>query len=425
MLSDVTVVEPGVGAQVHRDIAVDKGIVVDVRPTTTSSDHLAHFAGMYVLPGITDLHVHFPPAWALGQRELFSLLFLMHGVTSVRDLGSVGLAPDIAGPRPVTEDYPAPRVFSCGVVVDGPGGTWPGARVVRTPREARSAVDEIASQGARCIKVYSSLGLEPLREVHRRAHELGIRVVGHLPRSVPWNSILIDEVQHICDPRCLGLDAKATNALVAAAIDGPIDHLPTFVVYDRQVGSPEIPQEALLLPRFWRDIIWRPEFGIVDGSGIGRDSAFSYRSSVLRALKQLRAGRVQLLIGSDPINPWVVPGWATCEEMRLFVREIGYSPTEVWTLVTRTAATVLREDRLGSVRPGAYADLAIYRQDPTRDLSALETLEAVIVDGRMYRREDLEYRLGRIKTHFESPVVDAMSITFSRLIALVAPALVN
>jgi adenine deaminase len=45
---------------------------------------------------------------------------------------------------------------------------------------------------------------------------------------------------------------------------------------------------------------------------------------------------------------------------------------------------------LGTIAPGAPADLLLFREDPTRDLAALQTLEAVVADGRLYRRETLD-----------------------------------
>ena len=44
--------------------------------------------GRYLLPGLNDAHVHWPPAALPSQARLFALLPLRHGVTGVRSLGA-------------------------------------------------------------------------------------------------------------------------------------------------------------------------------------------------------------------------------------------------------------------------------------------------------------------------------------------------
>jgi len=49
---------------------------------------------------------------------------------------------------------------------------------------------------------------------------------------------------------------------------------------------------------------------------------------------------------------------------------------------------------------GAPADLVVLRADPTRDLAALRGILAVVRDGRVYSRADLDTRLERYSTHY-------------------------
>jgi cytosine/adenosine deaminase-related metal-dependent hydrolase len=62
----------------------------------------------------------------------------------------------------------------------------------------------------------------------------------------------------------------------------------------------------------------------------------------------------------------------------------GLSLEEVWLAATRSAGEALGIPQLGVIEAGAPADLLIFREDPTRDLRALGTLEAVVVRGRLY-----------------------------------------
>ena len=92
-----------------------------------------------MIPGLIDMHVHFPPDTGLRQTELFALLFLDHGVTTVRDAGDVdGTATAPARDAAKSGAFPVPRVLACGYFVDGPGADLEalarGERARRRPR---------------------------------------------------------------------------------------------------------------------------------------------------------------------------------------------------------------------------------------------------------------------------------------------------
>jgi imidazolonepropionase-like amidohydrolase len=126
-------------------------------------------------------------------------------------------------------------------------------------------------------------------------------------------------------------------------------------------------------------------------------------------VKELHDAGVQIHVGTDAMNPFVVPGASLHEEMWELV-DAGLTPEEVWIAATRTAAKALGQPALGTVRIGAPADLLVFREDPTRDLNALQTLEAVIAAGRLYPRETLQETAGRWQRHFADPVYDTISM---------------
>ena len=103
-------------------------------------------------------------------------------------------------------------------------------------------------------------------------------------------------------------------------------------------------------------------------------------------MKQLtrRAARegARVVVGGHTEVPFAARGEAPWREMELLV-ESGFSPLEAISAATTTAAAFLfRGDQLGSVRRGFNADLVVLRGQPDRDISAIRTVERVMVAGR-------------------------------------------
>lgn len=72
---------------------------------------------------------------------------------------------------------------------------------------------------------------------------------------------------------------------------------------------------------------------------------------------------------------------------------------------------------LGTIEPGAPADLLVLREDPTRSLAALSTLEAVIADGRFYSKRALDDAVARYRGKFGSWLYDRITMLLVRTLA--------
>ena len=100
-------------------------------------------------------------------------------------------------------------------------------------------------------------------------------------------------------------------------------------------------------------------------------------------VRRLHQAGVRLHVGRCTPNPFVVPGISLHEEPAPLV-DAGLTPEEVWVAATRWAGETLGLPQLGTVQEGAPAAFLFFREDPTRDLAALATLEAVVAQGRLY-----------------------------------------
>ena len=136
---------------------------------------------------------------------------------------------------------------------------------------------------------------------------------------------------------------------------------------------------ADLLPRWYREL-WQPSviFGpFFDEASAAMEAALPKMNEVIRRMHQ--AG-VRIHLASDVMNPFIVPGASLHQELQLFV-EAGLTPEEAWVTGTRWPGEFLGLPKLGTLQAGAPADFLLLGEDPTQDLAALSTLEAVAKAG--------------------------------------------
>jgi cytosine/adenosine deaminase-related metal-dependent hydrolase len=394
VLENVTLVTPGLTRTSNRRL-----VVLDGRIAAVGASKQHGVGERFVMPGLVDMHTHLPPARVPGLVDLFGLLFLVHGVTGVREIGSIdGKVFDVAREIESGERL-GPRIMACGPILDGEPPTLPIARVVRSRAEGEATVRDLAARGALCVKVYEGISADALLGIRSAADASGLELVGHLPSALPVSELPLDDVQHLCYPHCGSMSPEELDAFVERSTTRGVAHTPTLVAFEGQLESTRETKQAVdekLMPRFWRQVLWTPitQYGNPDG--------FRAAKALVGRLHQRG---VRIHVGTDPIQPFVVPGASFHRELELLV-EAGLSVEEALAAATWVAGESLGIGSLGRLEIGAPADLLVLREDPTRDLGALGTLEAVIVDGRLYEIDSLRAALEQQQRYFDRAVVD-------------------
>jgi imidazolonepropionase-like amidohydrolase len=268
--------------------------------------------GMYLLPGLIDLHVHL--VWDGGpdsveqlrkeSKEQTLLRTVRHaretlgtGVTTVRDLGSVDdLAIDLS--RAVKlGDVVGPRIVPSGRTIIMTGGHDPfWGIMVDGPHEALKAARRQIYKGAGVIKLSATGGVYGRKEgesathtelnpdeicaVTREAHKLGVPVAAHaIGRDGIRNcaEARVDTIEH-------GQQLTPDLADELAAYGGSL--VPTLFVYRRIAEMPEIPEYArakakALLPEHGGAIEAARSAGVPIGAGSDAGSPLTPHGSLI------------------------------------------------------------------------------------------------------------------------------------------------
>jgi len=85
-----------------------------------------------------------------------------------------------------------------------------------------------------------------------------------------------------------------------------------------------------------------------------------------------------------------IPGFSLHEELVRLV-EAGLTPLQSLQAATLNPARVLGlADSLGTIEPGKLADLVLLDANPLDDIRNTQQIRAVVADGQLYRRADLD-----------------------------------
>ena len=129
------------------------------------------------------------------------------------------------------------------------------------------------------------------------------------------------------------------------------------------------PPEREALARAGVVVAHNPASNLMLGSGI-----LPYAASL--------AADLPLALGTDSGLPGRFQGFFEHEELRLMV-ESGLTPMQALVAATGDAAKCIHQaGQIGTITPGAHADLVSFTKDPTRNILATRTIESVWVDGQ-------------------------------------------
>ncbi|HEV2719152.1 MAG TPA: amidohydrolase family protein [Thermoanaerobaculia bacterium] len=368
-------------------------------------------AGKTVIPGLWDMHVH------LSADD--GLLNIANGVTTVRDLAN-----DIdflTGLRKKFDDGSAvgPHVLMAGFI-EGPGPyAGPTKVLVSTPEEAVKWVDKYKSLGYEQIKIYSSVKPELVPVIAKRAHELGLRVSGHVPAFMRAEDAVrdgYDEIQHANflmlqfwpDVKDTRTPARFTAvAERGAALDFSSPEARAFIDLLKQHHTVSDPTVSIFEGMFTaRKGEVSPTYAAIAGrlppqvrrgtltGGLpvpeGKDQL--YRDSFKKMLELVgvlyREG-ITIVAGTDDLA-----GFTLHRELENYVRA-GIPPAEVLRIATLGAATVMHHEKeTGSVTPGKIADFDIVDGDPTTNISDVRKVRTVVKAGNVFDAAEVDKELG-------------------------------
>jgi imidazolonepropionase-like amidohydrolase len=405
--------------------------------------------GKYLIPGLWDAHVHFVYDQLIGPA-MFDL-FLVNGITSVRDTG--GKMDEVKPYKEASKKNPdtTPRVMIAGPLIDGMPRVYDGSSPGRpelsvgvdSPEEARQMVIRLKNEGVDLLKAYEMLRPEVYQALLDEAQKQGLPVTGHVPLSIDVISASeagLNSIEHMrnlemsCTEDWAQLMEQRRQQLAEGRNEAGGDLRSRlhqrYRFYSIENQDSEMRSEVLealaendtwLVPtltilaarenRVWDRPSWREYFKYLPDTVAQRwtetalqiselpldSNAVKYANWGYDVVSRLPDANVKIMAGTDTPIALLTPGPSLHEELRLLVKS-GLTPLEALEAATlRPAQYFGMEDSLGTIAKGQIADLVLLNKNPMDDISNTQTIQMVIKNGNLMDRRVLDGMMRKLE----------------------------
>ena len=419
------------GAIEKQTIYINDGRIVKLSNPDDSkafkSEIVLDGTGKFILPGFWDNHVHFRGGDSLIQANKdFLKLFIMNGVTTVRDAGG-DLTSSVMKWKQQIEDRTlvGPTIFSSGPKIDGKNATWAGSLVVETEDDITVALDSLEALKVDFVKLYDSrisgdMYLKTIQEATKR----GLLTSGHMPFTVELDEALdsgIGAIEHLyyilkgcsSDEKAITEAIKngeygfwaSMEKLVATYQDStakktfsslkehnayvvPTLHIGNVLSYLDEVNHEDDAYLKLMHPGLIKTYEGRISSSL-NSSEEARQNRKDLNAFFQTLAKSLSDANVNLLAGSDSgaFNSYAYPGISLHGELEAMANA-GISNLKALQNSAYNGAHFLKkESDYGTIEVGKISDLVMLNSNPLEDIKSTRDINFVIKGNEVFNPE--------------------------------------
>ena len=423
----------------RQTVVVRNGVIVEIGDTrrikVPPRAQKIDGAGKFLIPGLTDMHVHlfsddeFPDRLAEDEFKIM----IAHGVTTIRLMIGTPEQLVLRG-KSAREEILAPTIYAASPHLTG--RKQPNAYVVTTELEARTAVRKSKQDGYDFIKVTTFLKPEVYEAIVDEARKQNIRVVGHadsrsvglaralkagqqiehldsylealLPESSPVKGSVSDI--YLYNPKNWEsidyIDESKIPEIARLTVQSNPFLTPTLHLFKFTFGKGRSEESFRAQP----DIRFYPQKIVDLWMGVSkkylataapiekREKYISIRNKIVKAIYDA-GGRV--MAGSDTPEWLLLYGYTLHLEL-VDLRDAGLSNYASLEAATRNPAMFFGTlDKTGTIEKGKRADLVLLEANPLIDIANTQKRAGVMLKGKYYPQSEMNQWLDEIAPRFQ------------------------
>lgn len=388
VLNEMTIV-----VTANKITAIEKGF----QNPNSDQDKIIDLKNKTVLPGLIDMHVHiegelnpkrYIEKFTLNDVDVafrstvYAKKTLLAGFTTVRDLGGSGVNTSLR--NAINKGYViGPRIYSAGKAIGTTGShadptngmrkelmgdPGPSEGVINSVADARKAVRQRYKNGADVIKITATGGV------------LSVAKNGQNPQFT------IDEIKSISNT------AKDYDMIVAAhahgdegiqrAVLGGVNTIEHGTLMSEKTMDMMVKHQVYYVPTI---IAGKKVTEMAKIKGFFPEiivpKALEIGPKIQGTFKKAFEKGVKIAFGTDA---GVFPHGMNAQEFGYMV-EAGMPEMEAIQTATVNNAFVLKNDKIGSIAIGNYADIIAVDDNPVKNIKTLENVVFVMKNGTVYK----------------------------------------
>lgn len=400
----------------HATVVLNQNRIESVNGTIPEDAAVVDGTGKWLIPGLTDMHVHIPtnlnltpklpgqPADIIFNVQDLMTPFVASGVTTILNLNADSGSFYQRG-QIENGTVTGPRMLLA-LLIDG--GKGKGIRA-NTPGEGRQTVRVAKAEGYEFIKLYSGLDEDTYNAIIDEAYKQGLKTVGHIP------TVFQSNLQNAFVPH-FGLVAHAEE-FSKSAVAFTYDEALRFALMAKNNGtwvSPTltamdwIADQTMSLERLKASETLQYVHPLLQSKWLTANSYNRNSSEESRAyfrklrefqpllVRAFKETGVPILAGTDCGVSGVVAGFSLHDELALLVKA-GLTPYEALNSATNLAALWLGiSSETGTVEAGKRADLVLLDENPLADIANTRKISGVVVNGVWMNQEKIRSLLAAL-----------------------------
>jgi hypothetical protein len=375
----------------HQFVLIDSGRIKRIfsnqdSVNIDSSTFLIDGSGKYLIPGLTDLHVHL-------NDDNNLLLMIANGVTTARNMTGHPFHLQLREKIEKNEIL-GPTLYTASPILESTDKLWGNSIGLKNITEVRDTVIALKKKGYNFIKIYHTLTPELYRRILQVADSINIQIVGHIPVQVELDEALSlnqYSIEHIDLDQMRSISTSISLEKKAEMIGASGKWVcPTLIVHKNIQKDPDDPSLQLDYEQyvdldtrtFWKQ-------ALTDG-----ESEFDLQKKLAKVM--FNSGS-KFLTGTDCLNSYVLAGFSLHEELEELV-SAGLSEFEVLKASTVNAAEFLKRDQdIGTIEVGKIADLILLEGNPLDNILNTKRINGVMIKGKWIPHEELDTMFADIR----------------------------